>query len=154
MAIITGKKVRKELGARKENAVESLLQVSIMSSGIKLRRASAEKLGVKEGDNVWYFVDEETNQVYLAKVAEDADDKSKVSKINTFTNKGLSEHLHALAGVDPVDVKQGDQIIFNVAAKATDKIYFELTFDSIKTAEATAKESDDEEGTETAGEDL
>ena len=46
MAIITGAKVRKELSVRKENAVEGLSQIVLMSSGIKLRRKGAETIGV------------------------------------------------------------------------------------------------------------
>ena len=124
MAIITGAKVRKELSARKENAVEGLSQIVLMSSGIKLRRKGAETIGVVAGDHVSYFIDDETNQLYLAKVDATADEKSKVSKINSFTNKGLIEQFHLLSGVDTTEFVEGDQLVFDIATKAVDKKYF------------------------------
>ena len=154
MALIIGEKSKIEITKERESKVEKLSQISLMTSGIKIRQAAADKLGIKGGDNVWFVADVENGKiqaVFIYKATEKDSNKLAVSNNNTFMGKDFRNALLDVAKIERTDFKAKDTVTFEVSDKPTKfegRDLYQLTLVSYKKAED--KTSDELEETHVA----
>ena len=145
MAIKIGKKLREVSTTERVFKKEQEMLLSVMSSGIKLRKALASALGVVTGENVWYAEDEDSGKVYLFKTSESDEFRSRLSKTLSFHNKGFEDACLRLAKEEDATIEYttGDVIDFSVSETPEEGSYFELTFKEFnKAAEKEVEDAD------------
>ena len=94
----------------KSTSPEERLEISSYVTSIKVRKAAADALKMKEGDYLSY---QKTSDgcIYIYKSQEGKG--SKLAKGFTFNNMGLRREFLRLAGLDPNETKQ-HHLVFNV----------------------------------------
>ena len=158
-----GSKVRSANTGDRSYAHDKLSQFALTVSGIKVRKKAFETLGGKEDSiHVWYGVDGD-NKVFVYKTTSDDSLSSKVSsEYKSFTNKGLSLQMLALAGKISFEKAEDESIDYKTILEAKAQIvcemsetpvtedgvdYYELTFAEYKTPEsANSTASNEDEG--------
>lgn len=126
---------------KKVYEIEGKSVLRLLSGGIKLTDAIMKNMGLSAGDKVSYAEDEDDNgRVYIFKNAEG----STVGANKKFANTGLSNILKNIAGVPNLEIKGGNNIIFDMDTEATDAgdgvAYFGLTLKEVILAKETSTE--------------
>lgn len=150
----------KKATTKKVYAADQLSILRILSSGIKLSKAVADKMEVSfdNDSKIQFAKDDETNKIYIFAPVTEEDGGSKLGRNNCFTSSQLDIELRKMANAVDLEVKGGTAIYFNVAEEALvegEDSFYELTFNKIVTKDEEGEEDEEtvEENT-TAEEDL